>query len=417
MSKAKATKNIDAMLSDSDASEEVPKKKTTQKTAVPTKKVVKKDDDDSSEEEITLLKSKKGRTDSDAKAKPAQKGKAVKAPSDSDDESEEVVPAKKNGNGNGKQPVKKAKVESDDESSEVVTKKPATKVAAKKKVDSDDEESSEEEVKAPVKQAPKTEEPQSDCTELFLKNLSWNTDDNSLYTYFGKFGTINNVKVLYSKETGKSRGLAFVEFSSRAEAQAALDVGQHNVDGRDLQASFSDQKDQNRAPQQGGWENKPQGGGYQQSNYSGDRHTIFVGNLGFKTSENTIKQFFTGCGNVVDVRIAKDRDTGKCKGYCHVDFDGADAIEKAKALSGGDLDGRQVRVDGSLPRGDGGSRGGFGGGRGGSRGGRGGFGGGRGGRGGFGGGRGDFNPMDRAKKSGAMIQPSGNAVMTFDDDE
>ena len=44
--------------------------------------------------------------------------------------------------------------------------------------------------------------------------------------------------------------------------------------------------------------------------------------------------------------------------------------------------------------------------------------GGRGGRGGFRGGRGgNFNPLDRAKKSGGIIQPTGKAVTTFSDDE
>ncbi len=47
-------------------------------------------------------------------------------------------------------------------------------------------------------------------------------------------------------------------------------------------------------------------------------------------------------------------------------------------------------------------------------GGRGGFGGGRGGRGGRGG---NFNPLDKAKKSGGIIQPTGKTVTTFDDDE
>jgi len=82
--------------------------------------------------------------------------------------------------------------------------------------------------------------------------------------------------------------------------------------------------------------------------------------------------------------------------------------KKAIAKAGQDLDGRPIRVDQSTPRA--GGSGGRGGDRGG-RGGRGGFGGGRGGRGGFG------NPMDRAKKTGALIGASANAVQTFDDDE
>jgi len=91
------------------------------------------------------------------------------------------------------------------------------------------------------------------------------------------------------------------------------------------------------------------------------------------------------------------------KGFAHVDFDSADAVEEAKKLAGQQLDGRELRVDASTPRqGGSGNRGGsFRGGRGGGRGGRG----------------GSFNPLDRAKKSGALVSANTNAVKTFDDDD
>jgi len=232
--------------------------------------------------------------------------------------------------------------------------------------------------------------------------------------------------------TGKARGLGFVEFGTREEAQAALDdAASLEVDGRLIQVTFSDNKPERTGAAPGGY-NKPYGGqqsggyggqqsggyggqqsgGYgqqsQRSNYDGERHAAFVGNLGFRTNEGSVRSFFGDCGNVVDVRIAKSED-GKSRGFCHVDFDSSDALQKAIAKAGQDLDGRPIRVDQSTPRAGGGS-GGRGGDRGG-RGGRGGFGGGRGGRGGFG------NPMDRAKKTGGLSVATANAVQTFDDDE
>jgi len=228
--------------------------------------------------------------------------------------------------------------------------------------------------------------------------------------------------------TGKARGLAFVDFSSRAEAQSAItDAANLIIDGRNLQVTFSDQKPQ--APSNGFNNNKGgyggnqggyggnqggyggQQGGFQKKFHDGEKFTAFVGNLGFKTSENSVASFFGDCGNVLDVRIAKNPEDGRSKGYAHVDFDSNDAVQKAMGKAGQNLDGRDVRVDASTPRqggGDRGGRGGFGGGRGG----RGGFGGGRGGRGGFGG-----NPMDKAKKSGGIIASNQATKVTFDDDD
>jgi len=406
-------------------------KQRNKQNQLPKKPVKKDDSDDRSEDSIKFLNTKKKREDAKTTTKPAAKKQAV----ESDDDSDEVKP--KNGT---KKPVAKKVVESDSDEEEVPKKttttkaQPAKKAPVKKQQDSDDDDSDEAPKKtaqpvkkAPAKkqdsdeedeseEAPKTQakkaqaESNSGCKELFVKNLSWNTDDNKLYEFFGKYGTVENVKVLYDKMSGKARGLSFVEFSTRDEAQAAIDDADNlNVDGRLLQVTYSDQKDANKGPQNGNGNRGGYGGQqstYTPSNYDGEKHTIFVGNLGFKTTEQSVKSFFKDCGNVVGVRIATDRDTGRSKGFCHVDFDDANAVEKAKSKAGQDLDGREVRVDASLPRGNSGGSGGQ---RGGSRGGfRGGRGGGRGG---------SFNPMDRAKKSGALMQPSSNAVVTFDEDE
>jgi len=208
--------------------------------------------------------------------------------------------------------------------------------------------------------------------------------------------------------TQKPRGLGFIEFSTREEAQAALnDADNLNLDGRLIQCTFSDEKPERTGPAQnkGGYQaQNGNGRSFPKSDYQGEKHTAFVGNLSFKASDHSVTKFFQSCGNVVGVRIAKNEE-GKNKGFCHVDFDSAEALQSALKLAGQQLDGREIRVDASVPR-EGGQRGGFGGGRG-----RGGFGGGRGGRPQYG------NPMDRAKKSGGLSVANSNAVKTFDDDE
>jgi len=104
----------------------------------------------------------------------------------------------------------------------------------------------------------------------------------------------------------------------------------------------------------------------------GVAQTLFVGNLSFNTTQDSLWAFFDQSGGVTDARVAKDQD-GNSRGFGHVDFDTPANAEKALSLAGGQLDGRNIRCDLSQPkeRGAGGGRGGFGG-RGG-RGGRGGF--------------------------------------------
>ena len=117
---------------------------------------------------------------------------------------------------------------------------------------------------------------------------------------------------------------------------------------------------------------------------------LYVGNLSFQTKAETIRQAFGQLGEVTDVHVVTDRETGQPRGFAFVTM--GNAAEAAKAIAemnGAVLDGRPLRVNEAeerQPRGGGG--GGFGGGGGGGGRGGGGYGGGGGGRGGRDGGRG-----------------------------
>ncbi len=110
---------------------------------------------------------------------------------------------------------------------------------------------------------------------------------------------------------------------------------------------------------------------------------IFVGNLSFGATEDSIRAMFEAHGTVDRVSIVTDRDTGRSRGFAFVempnDSEGNSAIN---SINGRELDGRALNVNEARPKGE---RGGFGGGGGGGRGGYGGGGGGN--RRGGGGGR------------------------------
>ena len=127
---------------------------------------------------------------------------------------------------------------------------------------------------------------------------------------------------------------------------------------------------------------------------------LYVGNLPFSTTEDSLRDAFGQCGTVTDVMIALDRQTGRSRGFGFITFSSdAEAAAAIEQFHGKDLDGRTIQVNEARPREDrprGGGGGGGGGGyerRGGGGGGgyRGGGGGGGGYRGGGGGGgyRGD----------------------------
>jgi RNA recognition motif-containing protein len=119
---------------------------------------------------------------------------------------------------------------------------------------------------------------------------------------------------------------------------------------------------------------------------------LYVGNLAYSVTEAELRDVFAEVGNVAEVKVVLDRDTGRPRGFAFVemstDSEAADAMSK---LNGSELQGRTMNIKEAQERsagGRGGGGGGWGGGGGGGGGGGWGGGGGGGGRGGRGGGGG-----------------------------
>jgi RNA recognition motif-containing protein len=116
---------------------------------------------------------------------------------------------------------------------------------------------------------------------------------------------------------------------------------------------------------------------------------LYVGNLSYNATEADLRDLFAESGNVTDVKVVLDRETGRPRGFAFVEMGSdAEAAQAMNSLNGRDVMGRPINVKEAQERSGGGGGGGGGGGRGGGWGGGGGGGGGRGeGRGGGGGGR------------------------------
>jgi cold-inducible RNA-binding protein len=71
--------------------------------------------------------------------------------------------------------------------------------------------------------------------KLYVGNLSFQTTNGDLEQLFVAAGTVESVNVITDRDTGRSRGFAFVEMSSAAEAQEAItQLNGKEVDGRSL---------------------------------------------------------------------------------------------------------------------------------------------------------------------------------------
>jgi cold-inducible RNA-binding protein len=103
---------------------------------------------------------------------------------------------------------------------------------------------------------------------------------------------------------------------------------------------------------------------------------IFVGNLDFGATDDSVRSMFEAYGTVDRASVVTDRDSGRSKGFAFVEMPNDAEGERAiAALNGKELNGRALTINEARPKAEGGARGGGGGGR--DRGNSGGGGGGR----------------------------------------
>jgi RNA recognition motif-containing protein len=69
--------------------------------------------------------------------------------------------------------------------------------------------------------------------KLYVGNLSYSTNQDTLYNEFGAHGNVEEVAVITDRETGRPRGFAFVTMNNDQEARSAIDaVNGKEIDGR-----------------------------------------------------------------------------------------------------------------------------------------------------------------------------------------
>ena len=101
--------------------------------------------------------------------------------------------------------------------------------------------------------------------KIYVGNLPYSASDADLQQNFSAFGDVVSATVMTDRDTGRSKGFGFVEMSSPAQAQAAIDaLNGQSVSGRALVVNLARPRDDS-GPRGGG------GGGYRSGNGGGYR--------------------------------------------------------------------------------------------------------------------------------------------------
>jgi RNA recognition motif-containing protein len=80
---------------------------------------------------------------------------------------------------------------------------------------------------------------------IYVGNVPYNSSEEDLGNLFSEYGTVNSVKIIINKHTGRSKGFGFVEMTNEEEGNKAVEnLDGHEINGRNLRVDKAKDRDE-----------------------------------------------------------------------------------------------------------------------------------------------------------------------------
>ncbi|KAM3940347.1 heterogeneous nuclear ribonucleoprotein D-like isoform 2-T4 [Leptodactylus fuscus] len=146
---------------------------------------------------------------------------------------------------------------------------------------------------------------QQDEGKMFIGGLSWDTSKKDLTEYLSRFGEVVDCTIKTDPVTGRSRGFGFVLFKDAISVDKVLETKEHKLDGKLI--------DPKRAKALKGKEPPKK---------------VFVGGLSPDTTEEQIKEYFGGFGDIENIELPMDTKTNERRGFCFITYTDEEPVKK-----------------------------------------------------------------------------------------
>ncbi|BAT80637.1 hypothetical protein VIGAN_03023100 [Vigna angularis var. angularis] len=183
---------------------------------------------------------------------------------------------------------------------------------------------------------------ESDLGKLFIGGISWDTDEERLREYFGKYGEVIEAVIMRDRTTGRARGFGFVVFSDPVVAERVI-MDKHIIDGRTVEAKKAVPRDDQITVNR-------QSGTIQGSPGPGRTKKIFVGGLPSTITESDFKKYFDQFGTITDVVVMYDHNTQRPRGFGFITYDSEEAVDRVLYKTFHELNGKMVEVKRAVPK-------------------------------------------------------------------
>jgi len=147
--------------------------------------------------------------------------------------------------------------------------------------------------------------------KIIVRNLNFDSTDEDVKAFYEKWGTVEDLKVMKNKGSGKSKGWAILRYVKASEVDAAMSARPHELDGRTLEPHRASPREYSQKLE--------------------CHHTcneIFVGKWTPDITEEDLKEYFGQFGTVEEVTCPKDKkDETKFRNFAIVKFDDYDPVD------------------------------------------------------------------------------------------
>jgi RNA recognition motif-containing protein len=108
--------------------------------------------------------------------------------------------------------------------------------------------------------------------DIYVGNLPYSTTEEDVSGLFAAYGPVERVKIITDRETGRSKGFAFVTLGDQAQLNAAIEaLNGYDYQGRALRVNASEPKEARPSGGGGGYGGERRGGGGGGGGYGGER--------------------------------------------------------------------------------------------------------------------------------------------------
>ncbi|KAM7492078.1 hypothetical protein LguiA_034999 [Lonicera macranthoides] len=173
-------------------------------------------------------------------------------------------------------------------------------------------------------------------TKVYVGGIPYYSTEDDIRSFFEGCGSITEIDCMKFPDSGKFRGIAIISFKTEAAAKRALELDGADMGGLFLKIQLY------KATRE-----------HKQSDFSpaiiDGYNRIYIGNLSWDINEEELRRLFSDC-NISSIRFGEDKETGKFRGYAHVDFADSLSVTMALKLDQKIVCGRPARIRCAVPK-------------------------------------------------------------------